>query len=301
MKDFLNKTPLKIEFNDSFGQKEEFVSRISKIHRFLIRTPVKNYFSRIVEAIFNDEDPMQVMEKHIPEDETIPHMEIYVKSPLTTAQSQKIIFDYDPDWNDDEFYDSCKSAENSYFTKMKRAISGNYGISVIKGLFGTSVNANNILGDAFFVNKEYEKALVVFTNFSRQEKNTRMIELCKALLGHTLTNHFLSTDILLLYLSEDKLYEVAESLPFEQAIAIKYYLLGRNLPVHRRLLLSYACCQGFIEMKYRKNFENCKKILLNETNCKIANKSGAEYEFWRDLKGLLDGELNYFERNITII
>lgn len=283
--------PLRLEFDDSFRHREEFVERVVKTGMFSLKKVNRSYFSSIVESILKDEDPMPIIRETEPEIDGVPHMSLLVRE-ASFFHSQSIVFVYSSAMSEEVFSHRCMEALCAFRARNRRVILKNTGLYAIRTLFGTSDASRKELADAYFMDGNYESALYMYTRTSSMGVCRRMSEICRALVGADMLGDPLAFDVAIFHRRFDVLYAAVEALPFDAKMAAQYYLVKQEMSQHMRVLLEYGCCKGFTIIGDRQRLSSVLCSLKRFVSCEgaLASSTRAGSSFWDDCRRALDFE-----------
>lgn len=285
--------PLKLEFDENFGCREEFAERLARTGIFSLRKLNRNYFSSIVDSILRDEDPLPIIDASEPEIDGSPHMILCVGGATSSEHSQSTAFVYHTGMTEEDFNLRCLEALDALKARNEGVILNGTGLRALKAFFGISSLSKKELADAYFMNKDYESALYIYARLSSLGICRRMSEICRALMDIDMLGDPLSLDIMIFYKKFDTLYAISGDLPFDAKLAVQYYLTKQGLPQHMRVLLEYSCCKGFSTIKDSKRLFSTLDSLKSFAGCKNTSSATdvqASSNFWIDCKQALEFE-----------
>ncbi|KAM0680725.1 hypothetical protein GINT2_000998 [Glugoides intestinalis] len=271
-----NRIPVYVKIVNECVEINDFSTELDAQGTFKVKSISKNYFSMLVEAILNNEDPLEIINKYVPDIKGLLYISITVdKESSSTAN----YFIYEKGMGDDKFDVECKKVLNllkeMLLCNSKREKTS-YGIfnKVIAMLEPSKDQA-----DLYFIEKDYKNALLEYNRLykSYPELSRRMTEVCKATLGNKLSAEPLALDLLLFYRMYSELIELSWKLPFDAQLAVQYYVASSDIDRKHRIIYFFICYENFRMINEIEKAEMCYGKLIGLLETAVLNDLTNQY------------------------
>lgn len=237
-------------------EKTRFSTQLDEHSIFKVKSICKNYFPMLVEAILNNEDPLEIINKYVPDIDGQLYISITVDKKNTKNPNT---FIYENGMSDEDFDFECDkilSLLKEILNCGSKKESTSYKIlnKVIAMLEPSKERAH-----LYFIEKDYKNALLEYGRLykSYPELSKRMSEICKAALGNKLSAEPLALDLLIFYRVYDELAELSWKLPFDFQLAVQYYLSKSDIDQKQRIIFCFICYENFRMINETEKAELC--------------------------------------------
>lgn len=294
----LGKIPVHLNIDSPDLPRDEVVSRFRNSRLFTPKQLCKNYFSVLVSCILDGGDPNSVIDENVPEIEGQLLVEITVVAELPADSAEGVLFVYTAGMSAELFEDECERTRATLVREAEKRCEKERKQLGFIGSLVSSLSGSLEAAHLSFIKSDYKGALAAYSGVSKRypELARRMCEICRLILGQEPVVDPLALDVFILNHMYTSLYKMIGILPFDAKLAVQYYLIDKEIPAKRKMILLNQCRENFRIAGNSERAEDCAAKLTGMVDEIIAADTSSDSSrgvlFWREFLTILQDECN---------